>query len=53
MEDEIKKEIESLKKEMSDYLKLSSLIAQDKETKQKRIDIYLDDLSKLIKKLNE
>ncbi|MDR2042734.1 MAG: hypothetical protein LBP98_10570 [Tannerella sp.] len=51
--DEVKKEIERLKKEMNDYLKISSIIRLDEKVKQKRIDFYLDDLSKLIKKLNE
>jgi hypothetical protein len=51
--DEIKKEIERLKKEIGDYLKLSQLIKLGDDVKQKRMDIYLDDLSKLIKKLNE
>jgi hypothetical protein len=49
---EVKKEIERLKREMSDYLKLSKLIKVDEKTREKRIDIYLEDLSKLMKKLN-
>jgi hypothetical protein len=51
--DEVKKEIERLKKEMIDYLNLSSLIELKEAVIRQRIDIYLDDLSKLMKKLNE
>jgi uncharacterized metal-binding protein len=51
--DEVKKDIERLKKEMVDYLNLSSLIELEEAVRRKRIDIYLDDLSKLMKKLNE
>jgi len=49
---EVKKRIESLKKEMEDYIRLSSFIDLDNATKRKRIDIYLDDLSTLLKQLN-
>jgi len=49
---EVKKRIERLKKEMEDYIKLAPLIELSDATKSKRIDMYLDDLSKLLKQLN-
>jgi len=49
---EVKKRIERLKKEMEDYIKLASFIELDNATKRKRIDLYLDDLSTLLKQLN-
>ena len=51
MYSEKREQIERLKKELSDYLRLSELIGLDEPVKQKRIDIYLEDLSKLIKKM--
>ena len=50
--DDLKKRIKRLKKEMEDYLRLAPFIELDEQTKQKRIDIYLDDLSKLLKQMN-
>jgi hypothetical protein len=38
---------------MRDYMNLSKLIRIDEEIKEKRIDIYLEDLSKLMRKLNQ
>ena len=49
MDDDVKKRIERLKKEIEDYLKFSQFIELDEVTKMKRIDIYLDDLSMLLK----
>ena len=52
MDDNVKKKIERLKKEIEDYLMLSRFIELDEVTKQRRIDIYLDDLSILLKELD-
>jgi hypothetical protein len=49
---EVKREIERLKREMRDYLNLSKLIGIDEKTIEKRVNIYLEDLSKLMRKLN-
>jgi hypothetical protein len=49
MKNEIQERIERLKKEIRDYLKIASLIGIDEKTIQNRINIYLDDLSKLLK----
>ena len=53
MNKDVELKIERLKKELADYLRLSSRIKINEKTRQKRIDIYLDDLSKLLRKLNQ
>jgi hypothetical protein len=49
--DEEKERIERLKKEFEAYLNLAPFLEIDEETKQKRIDMFLDDLSDSLKKL--
>ena len=53
MTDDLKDKIERLKKEMIDYIRLVHFIELDEIVKNKRIDIYLDDLSELLKQLDE
>lgn len=50
MNDELEKEIERKKKQISDYLRIAPKIGIDKETIEKQTDLMLEDLSKLIEK---
>ena len=49
MDVEKKEQVERLKQELRDYLKYSIFIDADEKSKRKRIDIFLDDLSNLLK----
>ena len=50
MKNETKERIERLKKELSDYLEIAPRIGIDPEEVKKRVDMYLDDLSRELKK---
>ena len=52
MDDDIKYRIERVKKELSDFIRLTPYIDLDKVARDRRIDIFLDDLSNLLKQLD-
>ena len=49
--EEIKKEIEKLKKDLSDYLKLVPLLGVSKEEQERVVNQFLDDISKRLKRI--
>ena len=46
--EELEKEIEKKKKDISDYLAIVKLLNVTKEEKERQLNIMLDDLSKLM-----
>lgn len=50
MYDDLEKDIEWKKNQIRDYLKVADIIKASKEDRDKRIDLLLDDLNKLLKK---
>lgn len=51
--EELEKEIERKKREISDYLTIVKLLNVTKEEKERQLNLMLDDLSKLLKKKNK
>ena len=49
-EKELEEEIAKKEKQLADFVKLGDFIDLSEEEKEKRIDIYLDDINKLKKK---
>ena len=52
MDDDIRYRIERVKKELSDFIRLAPYIDLDEIARERRIDIFLDDLSNLLKQLD-
>lgn len=50
MQDDLEKEIERKKKEISDFLRVSKFTSLSQKEIDKRLDYLLDDLSRLMKK---
>ena len=49
-EKELKEEIARKEKQLADFVRLGAFIDLSEEEKEKRIDLYLDDINKLKKK---
>lgn len=50
---DVREHLERIKRELRDYLELSDFLKIDKETKEKTVNMYLENISKLIKKLKD
>lgn len=50
-EKELKEEIARKEKQLADFVRLGAFIDLSEEEKEKRIDLYLDDINKLKKKI--
>ena len=50
---DIENQIEKLKKDLQDYLKIIHKIGVEQSVIDKRTDIFLDDLSRLLKELEK
>ena len=50
MQEDLEKEIERKKKEISDFLRVVRFTSLSPKEKEKRLDYLLDDLSRLMKK---
>lgn len=50
MDEELEKEINRKKREIADYMRLAKAMRFDDEVICKRVDMFLDDLNRLLKK---
>ena len=50
MNEELEKEIEKVKQKIADYQRLATLLGVSEEEKERQINLFLDDLAKLLKK---
>lgn len=50
-EKELKEEIARKEKQLADFVRFGAFIDLSEEEKEKRIDLYLDDINKLKKKI--
>lgn len=50
MDEELEKEINRKKREIADYMRLAKAMRFDDEVIIKRVDMFLDDLNRLLKK---
>ncbi len=50
MNEELEKEIEKIKQKIADYQRLAPLLGVAEEEKERQINLFLDDLAKLLKK---
>lgn len=50
MNEELEKEIEKVKQKIADYQRLAHLLGVSEEEKERQINLFLDDLAKLLKK---
>lgn len=51
MNEELEKEIEKVKQKIADYQRLAPLLGVSEEEKERQINLFLDDLAKLLKKV--
>jgi len=47
----VREHLERIKRELRDYLELSEFLKIDEKTKKITVDMYLENISKLLKKL--
>ena len=50
MDEELEKEINRKKREIADYMRLAKAMHLNDEVINKRVDMFLDDLNRLLKK---
>ncbi len=50
MDEELEKEINRKKREIADYMRLAKAMRFNDELINKRVDMFLDDLNRLLKK---
>lgn len=50
MDEELEKDIDRKKREISDYMKVAKVLHFEDEVINKRVDMLLEDLNKLLKK---
>ena len=50
MDEVLEKEINRKKREIADYMRLAKAMRFDDEVINKRVDLFLDDLNRLLKK---
>ncbi|WP_299230270.1 hypothetical protein [uncultured Bacteroides sp.] len=51
MDEELEKEIKKVKQKITDYLKIANILGISEEERERQINMMLDDLNKLLKKL--